>query len=86
MAEQLKLSRKLSCLPLALPKVYHKFIVLNFCLQDKALKEGHSTFTMRRIFDSAKEEFQQLEKLRQVIFKFAFITVSSSTPNRRSFG
>ena len=32
----------------------------------KVLKEGHSTYTMRRIYDSAREEFQQLEKLRDV--------------------
>ena len=36
------------------------------CFLVKALKEGHSTYTMRRIFDSAKEEFQQLEELRDV--------------------
>jgi len=33
----------------------------------KALKEGHSTFTMRRMYDSVKEEYQQLEKLRDAI-------------------
>eukprot|EP00794_Sanderia_malayensis_P010709 gene10709-11855_t len=30
----------------------------------KILKEGHSSFTIRRICDSEKEEFQQIEKLR----------------------
>ena len=38
----------------------------SFLFTAKVLKEGHSTYTMRRIYDSAREEFQQLEKLRDV--------------------
>ena len=33
----------------------------------KKLRDGASNFTMRRIYDSAKEEFELLEKLREVI-------------------
>jgi len=32
----------------------------------KILKEGASNYTMRRFYDVAKEEFEKLEKLREV--------------------
>ncbi|XP_065055715.1 DISP complex protein LRCH3-like isoform X2 [Rhopilema esculentum] len=46
----------------------------------KALKEGHSTYTMRRIFDSAKEEFQQLEELRDAIESRLRISLPDDLP------
>ena len=33
---------------------------------DKILKDGASNYTMRRFYDVAKEEFEKLEKLREV--------------------
>lgn len=52
----------------------------------KVLKEGHSSFTMRRIFDSAKEEFQQLEKLRMALESRLSITLPDDLPAALSDG
>lgn len=39
---------------------------LYFVLLGKKLRDGASNYTMRRFYDVAKEEFDQLEKLREV--------------------
>ncbi|XP_057301755.1 leucine-rich repeat and calponin homology domain-containing protein 2-like [Hydractinia symbiolongicarpus] len=53
---------------------------------NKKLRDGAANFTMRRIFDSAKEEFEQLEKLREAIESRLRIRLPDDLPASMSDG